>query len=172
MIRLLSPFILLLLGIGGGVGAGLALRPAAAPEPAMIAATPAECPPGADAAHDITPPSENAPEGGGEHEYIKLNNQFVVPVVSRDMVAALVVMSLSVEIEPGQAESVYRHEPKLRDSFLQVLFDHSNMGGFKGEFTDANNMDVLRGALTEVARATLGNLVKGVLITDIARQDT
>jgi len=129
-----------------------------------------ECLPGA--GHDAPLPAEASPGERGEHEYVKLNNQFVVPVVARDMVTALVVMSLSVEIEPGRAENVYRHEPKLRDSFLQVLFDHANMGGFKGEFTNANNMDVLRAALTDVARATLGNLVKGVLITDIARQDS
>jgi hypothetical protein len=59
----------------------------------------------------------------------------------------------------------------LRDAFLQELFDHANMGGFAGEFTGSNNMDVLRAALTEVAQRVLGDLAHGVLITGIARQD-
>mgnify|MGYP000498233799 CR=1 FL=1 len=53
----------------------------------------------------------------------------------------------------------------------QVLFDHANIGGFKGAFTDANTMAILRRALLETARKTLGNDVSDVLITEIARQD-
>ena len=71
----------------------------------------------------------------------------------------------------GQRETVYAREPKLRDAFLQVLFDHANMGGFRGTFTDSNNMDVLRNALNETARKSMGDLILDVLIMDIARQD-
>ncbi len=60
----------------------------------------------------------------------------------------------------------------MRDSFLQVLFDHANAGGFDGAFTEAGAMDQLRGALREVAQRDLGEeLVKDVLILEIARQD-
>ena len=69
-------------------------------------------------------------------EYVKLNNQFVVPVVEDGRVAAMVVLSLSLEVEAGNTEAVYQREPKLRDAFLQVLFDHANVGGFCGSFTD------------------------------------
>jgi len=166
----LLPIFLILLGTGSGVGAGLALRPDRAEmvevpdcgpqEPAMMQAK---------AAPDD---SGDATEGPASQEYVKLNNQFVVPVVTRGMVESLVVVSLSVEIDPGNTEAIYRHEPKLRDSFLEVLFDHANMGGFQGEFTDTNKLDVLKQALLEVAHKVIGPAVTGVLITDIARQDS
>ena len=59
----------------------------------------------------------------------------------------------------------------LRDQFLEVLFAHANMGGFRGSFTDVNNLDVLRRALLDSARAVLGDTVTGVLITDLGRRD-
>ena len=79
---------------------------------------------------------------------------------------------MSIEIPAGGAEEVYAREPKLRDSFLQVLFDHANAGGFRGSFTDGSNMVLLRRALLESARAVLGQTARDVLITDIVRQDS
>src|SRR6056297_1048448 len=163
MIRKLAPVLLAILGTGGGIAAGLMLRPAevAAPE-----TTTAEDHPVADVhdAHDAT-------KDTGNTEFVKLNNQFVVPVVTRDRISAMVVMSLSVEIAQGNSQLVYTREPKLRDGFLQLLFDHANLGGFEGEFPNANNMDVLRMALHDAATLVLGDAARGVLITEIARQD-
>ena len=101
-----------------------------------------------------------------------MNNQFVVPVVEQGRVAAMVVLSLSLEVDVGNTEAVYTREPKLRDVFLQVLFDHANMGGFSGSFTDGSNLVVLRTTLKEAATLVLGKVVTDVLITDIARQDS
>ncbi|MEZ5715414.1 MAG: flagellar basal body-associated FliL family protein [Paracoccaceae bacterium] len=174
MIGKLIPILLILIGVGGGIGAGLMLKPA--PEAPLLAANPCgELP-----AHGEDAPGAMAEEGHGDdhgaegeatHEYVKLNNQFVVPVVGDDKVESLVVMSLSVEVATGAQEEVYKREPKLRDAFLQVLFDHANMGGFRGAFTNSNNMDVLRRALRETARKTVGDLISDVLIVDINRQD-
>lgn len=86
-------------------------------------------------------------------------------------ISGLVVMSLSLEVGPGGQDLVFAREPKLRDVFLQVLFDHANAGGFDGAFTDANRLDPLRAALREVAVNVLGGVVSDVLIVDIARQD-
>jgi len=83
-----------------------------------------------------------------------------------------VILSISLEVTPGSTESVYAMEPKLRDIFLRVLFDHANAGGFRGAFTQSNTMDVLRSALREAAAATLGKALSDVLIIDIVRQDT
>lgn len=167
MLRKLLPLLLLLVGLGGGVGAGLALRPAQPEDDKAHAAAPVKADTYATAGdtHDSEAP------GGPALEYVKLNNQFVVPVVHDELVDSLVVMSLSIEVEAGLTGTVYEREPKLRDGFLQVLFDHANMGGFEGEFTNSNNMDVLRGALTEVAQDILGKGVTSILITDLARQD-
>ncbi|WP_297772871.1 flagellar basal body-associated FliL family protein [uncultured Roseovarius sp.] len=160
MISKLLPVFLLLIGIVAGAGAGHMLR--------------SESDIGDDAptettdqvlSHGHTPPDTNPTE------IVKLNNQFVVPVVDRDMIGAMVVLSLSVETGPGSASAVYEREPKLRDALLQALFDHANIGGFDGAFTNARNMDMLRASLLDVARNILGEAVQGVLITEIARQD-
>ena len=93
-------------------------------------------------------------------------------MVESGQVAALVVVSLSLEVTAGSTETVFAREPKLRDVFLQVLFDHANAGGFRGSFTDGSNLIVLRQALKEVAMQVLGDMVSDVLIVDIARQDS
>lgn len=148
MKKLIVPLILGLVGLGGGVGAGIFLRHAPE-ETAQVAKAEPEEPP----------------------EYVKLNNQFVIPVVEAGQVASLVVISLSLEVKAGGTDMVYAREPKLRDVFLQVLFDHANAGGFRGSFTDGSNLVVLRQALKEVAFQVLGDTVGDVLIVDIGRQD-
>lgn len=169
MLKLLLPFLLLSVGVGAGVGTALFLKP----EPGEMHAVP-ENPCGDQSTHDAGGDDQSAQdedETPTNSEYVKLNNQFVVPVVGENKVEALVVISLSVEVESGRREDVYAREPKLRDAFLQVLFDHANMGGFRGAFTNSNNMDILRQALQETARKVAKDLVQGVLIVDINRQD-
>ena len=171
----LLPLILLLVGAGAGVGAGIMLRPDAAPETADLAdGTTSDSAPAVEGAHDDTGHNEKESELDAEmaSEFVKFNNQFVVPIVSGEKVTALVVLALSVEVPEGQTDTVYLREPKLRDSFLQVLFDHANMGGFEGNFTNAQVLSRLRTALREVAQKDLGkSVIKDVLIIEIARQD-
>lgn len=163
--RKLLPIILALIGTGAGVGAGLMLMPEPAEEHAAI-----DCVPPADEVMVEAPPKEE--EGPLEgREYVKLNNQFVIPVMDAERVNALVVASLSIEVSTGSTETVYAREPKLRDVFLQIMFDHANIGGFEGSFTSGERMEILRGALQDGARSVLGDVVSDVLITEIARQD-
>ena len=168
MLKLVLPIVLALVGTGAGVAAGLALR---SPPEVHIEMETTEATDAVEEGHMADDHSAKGHDDAAHREYVKLNNQFVVPVVEDEKVTALVVMSLSVEVGPGQKESVYEREPKLRDSFLQVLFDHANMGGFRGAFTSANNMDVLRRSLNEVAKKLMGGVISDVLIIDIARQD-
>lgn len=166
MLKKILPILLALIGLGGGVGVGLVLRPA---EDHAAASDEAAAKDGEHASGeegDAEHPAEGAPE------YVKMNNQFVVPVVEDSRVAAMVVLSLSLEVATGNTEAVYQREPKLRDAFLQVLFDHANVGGFSGSFTDGANLVVLRTSLKEAAALVLGPVVSDVLITDIARQDS
>jgi hypothetical protein len=153
MTRLLLPLLLALLGTGAGIGAGVALNPDPGKKAPQDKGTesPAE---GAEAT-----PADGADRAAGAHEYVELNNQFVVPVIHNDRVGSLVILSLSLEIADG------------RDVLLQVMFDHANMGGFDGAFTDGNTLDVLRQSLTEAARDVVGREVSEVLIVDLARQD-
>lgn len=157
MLSKLIPVIFLALGTGAGIAAAMFMAPA--PDPALHA----------EAEHED--PKDTHAETG-DTEYVKLNNQFVIPVILNERVASLVVMSLSLETTTKISETVYAHEPKLRDVFLRVLFDHANMGGFQGAFTQSDTLDLLRTALREVAQKELGDEVVDVLIIDISRQDT
>lgn len=166
----LLALILALLGTAAGAGAGYVLRPGAdSAAPDTQAAEPGDEAAAATAAVDH---GEDGEPAESQPEYVKLNNQFVVPVVEDGRVVAMVILSLSLEVAPGSTEAVYTREPKLRDVFLQVLFDHANSGGFRGTFTDGANLVILRQALLEIARRTLGEVVTDVLIVDIARQDS
>lgn len=166
MLRKIFPLVLALIGLSIGTGIGWYLRPAPPPDAAA----------GAGAEKAPPTPEERAKAAEADPaaapEYVKLNNQFVVPVMQDGKVAAMVVLALSLEVTHGSTEAVYAREPKLRDAILQVLFDHANSGGFAGEFTDGSNLVLLRKALLEKAQSTLGDLVLDVLISDIARQDS
>lgn len=167
----LIPLLLALAGLGAGVGAGLALRPDPAPEQAANPCGEVASAEGASGEHGGG--RSAAPPAAGEEttEFVKLNNQFVVPVVEDGRVSSLVVMSLGVELDLGKGPLLYQREPKLRDAFLQVLFDHANAGGFSGQFTDAAKMRALRQGLNEAAASVLGPIVHKVLLTEIVRQD-
>lgn len=147
--RKFLPLLLALVGLGAGLGAGLFLRPS-------------------DTGQEVTasPAPLTAPE------YVKLSNQFVVPVVERGEISSLVILSLSLEIDPGASEAVYAREPRLRDAFLQVLFQHANSGGFHGAFTADMPMTALRTALRETAQKIVGPQVRDTLIIDLVRQDS
>lgn len=162
----LIPIILALIGVGAGIGAGVLLKPAPAPVDV------ANCAPVGDVEH--TKPVAHETDENGEDvppEYVKMHNQFVIPVVEDGKMAALVVLSISLEVTAGGKEATFQREPKLRDAFNQILFDHANSGGFKGTFTSSNNMTVLRDALYEIAVKVAGPVVKDVLIAEIVRQD-
>ena len=160
------PVLLALIGLGGGVGAGIALRPDPQPEQQACEGVTLEA-----ASAEAELPEAGPEEAPKAADYVKLNNQFVVPVIKQDSVRSLVVMALSLEITEGGAEKVYKLEPKLRDAFLQVMFEHANSGGFDGNFTTGNNMNILRRALLEAAQKIMGPSVSDVLIVDVVRQD-
>lgn len=157
----LFPIILMLIGGGIGAGAGLFLKP----EPALTCDPSEDC----DAAA-MEPPPEVVEEE--EVYYVAMKNQFVVPVIKDELVQSLVVLSLSLESTPDHSETIFSRQPKLRDVFLQVLFDHAHIGGFNGAFTESSRLSVLKVALLEAAQSVLGPIVTDVIITDIVRQET
>ncbi len=174
MTRFLIPVVLLLIGAGAGIGGGIYLRP----DP--LADAPGNAP-RQDAAAQAAPPDPAATDpvrrDAGDHttaparDYVRFNNQFIVPVIEEDRVASLVVLTLGVEVPAGQKETLYMMEPKVRDIFLAELFAHANRGGFGGTFTSSRNLNDLRNSLREAARYALGDLVSDILIIDIVRQD-
>mgnify|MGYP003626519962 CR=1 FL=1 len=177
MKKILLPVVMALVGVGGGVGAGLALAPAPGEDSAAAVCIPeGGAAMGGDTAGDARETDTTAlVAAGGENaapkDYVRMSNQFVVPVVEGGKVTALVVLSLSIEVTAGTQEATFSAEPKLRDAFLQVLFDHANIGGFNGAFTSSTNMRALRQALRAAGQKALGRQVSDVLIIDIVRQD-
>lgn len=195
--KLLVPIVLTFAGVGAGVGAGMLLRPdsGAAGEHAPTTGAHGDAhdesaaEPHADtgshgaeeshsqpAAHDEPAPHGGGSDGhgsaGGGDEYVSLGNQFIVPILDNQRVRSLVVLSIDLEVGPGGSSAIYRVEPKIRDAFLTVLFDHANAGGFSGTFTSSGSMNILRVALREAGQKAVGKDVVGdVLITGIVRQD-
>ncbi len=166
--KFLIPLLMALVGAAGGGAVALFLTPkveeTAAPGPCGEVAPDAHDEVAADDGHGGTTSATG-------QEYARLNNQFIVPVVSGGRVSAMIVMSLSVEVATGNLEAVFAAEPKLRDVFLQAMFNHANMGGFDGTFTSSTAMRSLRQALRDAARAVMGEVATDVLIVDIVRQD-
>jgi len=186
------PVVIALVGLGAGVGAGLALKPAPEPEEAAACTAPAD--------HgEAAAPEAHAPAGGeavadpcaaegadafaaaaakepaleGEVTYVPLDKPFVVPIFKDDKVTAMVVVSLAVEAEAHDAPQIEGLKPRLRDSFLKVMFRHANSGGFDGSFTGGRKMEDLKSALRAAAKEVLHEKPVGeVLITEIARQDS
>lgn len=184
--KLILPLLLALVGAGAGIGAGLYLQPA--PEASAHAEASEDGHADADshgepaAAHgDGHGSDSHADDSGhaddghatdtGNTEFTKLNNQFVVPVLRDGRVKSMVVLSLSLETPIGKREVIYAKEPRIRDMFLQVLFDHANIGGFDGAFTSGDKMSVLRRELRNAGKQLLGEDIVDILVTDIARQD-
>lgn len=181
MLRLLIPLVFLILGVGGGIGAGLFLSGDDAEDTHAAAddTHAEEDDHGAEDGHGAQDDHADSGHGddhgaspaNGSTEYVRLNNQFVVPIVRHGNVRSLVVMALTLEVDAGSNSDVFQHEPRLRDAFLQVMFAHANVGGFDGTFTEAGAMAPLRSGLQEAAIRILGDTAKAVLIVDITRQD-
>lgn len=161
------PIVLAVAGTGAGAATGLFLvppvRPAAVDQAVQCVGSEAED-------HLAALPHDSSGHEGPS-AFVALNNQFVVPLVGGDGVEALVILSLSLEVGEGDDDAVLSAEPRLRDAFLQVLFDHANTGGFEGAFTATETMRRLRLALTSAAQEILGDALRNVLIVDIVRQD-
>lgn len=180
--KLLVPLAIALLGLGAGVGAGLALKPAPVEEPAAAEGGHAACteepgkscpPEGEAAAADpFKPVAKPAEKPAGELAYVAIEKPFVVPIFHAEKIAAMVVISLSVETEKESETPVKDAEPRLRDAFLKVMFRHANSGGFDGSFTIGQKIEDLKSALLSAAHEVLPEApIREVLITEIARQD-
>ena len=163
----LLPILVIIIGIAGGGAAGFVLRPA--PEPVVMEE--GETAEVQEAKPEEKTTAKEEDEEQVEAAFVKLNNQFVIPVVTETDVSALVVMSMTLETDPTSTELLYNLEPKIRDAALRVLFNHAYAGGFDGHFTAPDKMGMLRKALVTAVNGVAGGTVVDVLITDIIRQD-
>jgi flagellar FliL protein len=170
----LIPLFIALIGLLGGAGAGYFLRPA--PEALEMAS--GEHSADSTATDHGAQPQRGAPTQDaepipepGNGEIMRIADPFIVPIIRGELVDSVVLMSISLDVATGDVQRARTHEPRLRNAFLQVMFDHSNVGGFDGVFTRNSNMNTLRISLREAAWQILGPVVSEVLITDLVRQD-
>ena len=167
LVLLLAP-----LGLVGGLAAGHFAAPVPeTPEEEVHAA--ADSTTGEDKTGGAAkaPDKKRSAPPDGEAEYAKLDKQFVVPIIEGEEVSALVVVTMAIEVDQGATDLVYLHEPKLRDEFLNVLFNHGQSGAFQGSFTEPRNLNDLRASLNEAAIHVIGDVSREVLLTSIIRQD-
>lgn len=160
------PIILVTLGVATGGGAGMLFKPTAKVPDQTSKSAEDEFEKSMKEELDVAAVLEDEPGA-----FVKINNQFVIPVVDETRVKALVVLSISMKVGELSAEAIYNREPLLRDTFLQVLFDHAYMGGFDGVYTVSSKMDMLKSALLRAAKKVSGDDIQRILITDIVRQD-
>ena len=171
--KLIIPILLAVLGLVGGAGAGWYLKPAPEPvlEPCLDEQGNEQDPELCTAEHDAQAEDDGYGEGTDNSQFITLDRQFIVPIVADDRVAAMMVMSINLEVAPGSVETAFRNEPKLRDMMLRALFEHAYTGGFSGDFTAEHLVRELRGNLLAAGREVIGNDLRNVLIADMIRQE-
>ncbi len=169
----LLPIIVVVIALVAGVGGGKLLQPAPPIDEEKLSE---DCSNGdEEGCADIPRPvlvvePEELYDPEQSSEFAKIPKQFVIPIVKNERVRALVVMSITLEVETGSTDQIFEREPKLRDGFLRVMFEHANTGGFDGAFTTGESMRDLRGALKEAARRSAGEIVQDVLITELVKQ--
>lgn len=180
----LVPVLIAVLGLCVGIGGGMALKPV--PEAmADVCVAPvgdvAEDDVVEDDAATCAAPDAFAPEvaearsgKAAEVSYVPIEKPFVVPIFAGNKTVAMVVMSVSIAAEGPKAATEFEAvEPRLRDSFLKVMFRHANSGGFDGSYTTGRKIEDLKSALLGAARELVpGAPVDAVLITEIARQES
>lgn len=180
MKALLIPVVLLIVGTGAGVGAGMFLAPKPDPETAVEHA--AEPDAKAEPEHkthevEITHKDNSGDDDHGDdgHKdaiaYIKMPNQFIVPVMEDGRMTAMIIMTVSMEAMESDEAYIQSHAPKIRDGFIQEMFKHAGLGWFSGDYTRSEPMSLLRKSLLAKAKSIVGDRVKGILILDIARQE-
>jgi len=173
MMKLLLPVLMLVLGLGGGVAAGIFTQPSAPAEEAETEAGETDEGAAEDGQEEDTAPEEEADEdsSSGAVEFLDMTNQFIIPLVEDGTVQGIVVTTISLEVVEGTIAAVNQLQPKLRDQFLQVFFNHANNGGFDGNFTDFRYLKSLKDELLRNAQVIAGRDVTNVLILDLVRQD-
>lgn len=171
MKKVILPVVLLCVGVGSGVGAGLMLKqePDKSLDAAVIPAANGPCGDTAGVPSTDAPVTPLASDLG--REFAPLEKQFIVPVMQDEKLVSMALLSLSLEVPPGDVPKVYAAEPRLRDQLLQDMFNHASIGGFSGNYTDASKMRILRQKLLESARNILGPTALDILILEINRQD-
>ena len=75
-----------------------------------------------------------------------------------------------MDVLPKDKSKLEHYKPKLRDLFLQIMFQHSHAGAFSGNYTESERLIALRRNLIQVVEGNLDIELKDLLIKDVAWQ--
>ena len=95
---------------------------------------------------------------------------FIIPVIEEDALKALISLKIGMEVLPKDKSKLEHYKPKLRDLFLQIMFQHSHAGAFSGNYTESERLIALRRNLIQVVEGNLDIELKDLLIKDVAWQ--
>ena len=110
------------------------------------------------------------PEELPEVEFLAFNDPFIIPVIEEDALKALISLKIGMEVLPKDKSKLEHYKPKLRDLFLQIMFQHSHAGAFSGNYTESERLIALRRNLIQVVEENLDIELKDLLIKDVAWQ--
>lgn len=152
MKKILISLVFLIMGLSGGYAAGMFTG-------------------GTKEAGEPDTHAEGAHADPLDSSYIKMHNQFIVPIVRDDVVRSMVILTLAVQADEHSAEEIALVEPKLQAAFLSALFDYSSIGGFTGNFTSPDWRKAIQNLLLTTAREEVSEKITDVLLLGINRQD-
>jgi flagellar protein FliL len=115
--------------------------------------------------------SEHGAAADADAAYLKFGRQFVVPVVKGGAPQVMMILEISIEIDPSQAGDVYAFEPKLRDAFLAELMRLGSADILANIIEKPEAMVMAKSSLLNTARAILGDGAKDVLFLGIGIQE-
>lgn len=172
MKKIIFPILMILFVVGGAAGANFLRNASVAKAADAHSSGDGSEAHGKEDSHGKKDKEDGESKGGGaDVTYMKFKRQFVVPVMRRDKIDALIIMNLNVELNDDAPSNIYNYEPKLRDAIMRELLSLSNDNIFGENLTSAESYETLRGTLLTAAKAVLPEGVQDILILDIARQE-
>jgi flagellar protein FliL len=115
--------------------------------------------------------SEHGAAADTDAAYLKFGRQFVVPVVKGGAPQVMMILEISIEIDPSAAGDVYAFEPKLRDAFLAELMRLGSVDILANIIEKPEAMVKAKSSLLNTARTILGDGAKDILILGIGIQE-
>jgi hypothetical protein len=105
------------------------------------------------------------------HAFIDMERKFVVPLVRGNRVRSLVVVDLRLEVRSAAETRAQELKPKIRDLFLDTLYEMAVAGAFDGDLYSNNVQGEMRARLLEDAMQVLQDDATAILIGELLRQD-
>lgn len=163
MLNKILPIVITLVAVGGAGFAAMTIKGGPAPAPAKQGDSHGD---GHGDVKDVQ--GEEKSSGYG---YFNFRRNFIVPVVGSSRVQALILISVSIEMEESKIEEAQTREPNIRDAFMKSLLAMSHEGLFNQDITDPDVYSEIQKRLMETAKTSIDENVKSVLLVDFARQD-